>query len=176
MPHPYIKPTITDPYPREFERVSDFNYDSPLVLARMPHVLVRRKLAGVSYIVFQDYTVSFSVDGEPTTLTVPRGMLTDLASVPRLARSFVGKVGPHLEASIVHDYLFIAWQLIDGREPRKVDFRFANAVMFAGLDKVDMRRSRRWAIKAALSFPWVAWSIFRDPNDKLFVDLDRNGA
>ena len=74
-----------------------------------------REQASVSYIVDQDYTVSFDVDDVEKTLTVPRGMLTDLASVPRVARGRVGKVGPHLAASIVHDFLFIAWQLLDGR-------------------------------------------------------------
>ncbi len=104
-------------------------------------------------------------------------MLTDLASVPRVARGIVGKVGPHLEASIVHDFLFIAWQLLDGRGARKEDFRFANAVMFAGLDATDLVSLGRNAIKAALNFPYFAWSTYRDrndgPNDNgLFADLD----
>ena len=175
--YPRIRPPIENPYPGPFKRVSGFQYVSRLVLAREPDVLMMRKQAGVSYIVDQDYTVSFKVDGVERSLTVPRGMLTDLASVPRAARGVVGKVGPHLEVSIVHDFLFIAWQLLDGRDARKEDFRFANAVMFAGLDATDMGCLSRNAIKTALRFPIVAWSVYRDRNDGpddngLFADLD----
>ena len=175
--YPRIRPTIDNPYPGEFQQVTDFQYTSRLVLAREPDVLLMRDKAKVSYIVDQDYTVAFKVDSVDKSLTVPRGMLTDLSSVPWGARNIVDRVGPHLEASIVHDYLFIAWQLLEGRGARREDFRFANAVMFAGLDEVDIGWVPRNAIKAALSAPFVAWSVYRDrndgPNDNgLFVDLD----
>ncbi|MDZ7713841.1 MAG: DUF1353 domain-containing protein [Rhodovibrio sp.] len=106
---PFFKPEIDNPYPGNFETVSDFEYKTRLVLVRKPKALVDRRQAKVSYILGEDYTVAFKVDGKLRDLTVPRGMLTDLASVPWGARNTVGRVGPHLEASIVHDYLFIAW-------------------------------------------------------------------
>ena len=37
---------------------------------------------------------------------IPQGLLTDLASVPRGFRGIVGRVGPHLEAAIVHDFMY----------------------------------------------------------------------
>lgn len=175
--YPRIKPTIDDPYPGEFKQVTDFQYLSRLVLAREAEVLLMRRKANVSYILHKDYTVAYKVDGRQKSLTVPRGLLTDLTSVPWGARNIVGKVGPHLEAAIVHDFLYIAWQLFDGREARKADFRFANAVMFAGLEAADVGWVQRHAIKLALTFPLFSWSIYRDrndgPNDNgLFVDLD----
>ena len=36
--------------------------------------------------------------------------MTDLASVPPVFRWYVGRVGRHLEASVVHDWLYVAWQ------------------------------------------------------------------
>ena len=175
--YPRIRPPIPDPYPGEFEEVTDFRYEIRLVLAREPEALLMREEAEVSYIVDQDYRVSFKVDGVDTPLIVPRGMLTDLSSVPSALRSFVGRVGPHLEVSIVHDFLFIAWQLLDGREARREDFRFANAVMSAGLDEADVGWFQRTAIKAAINLPLIAWSLYRERDDDpegngLFVDLD----
>ncbi len=40
----------------------------------------------------------------PLPLRLPAGFRTDLASVPRVASWYVGCVGPHLEASVVHDW------------------------------------------------------------------------
>jgi hypothetical protein len=172
-----FKPEIENPYPGTFETVSDFKYRTRLVLVRLPEALRDRQLAKASYILGADYTVTFAVDGEPRELTVPRGMRSDLASVPWGARNTVGRVGPHLEAAIVHDFLFIAWQLLGADYgPRRSDFRYANAVMFAGLEAADTGWLRQTAIKAALNFPWVAWSVFKERDDEdsaLFVDLDR---
>ena len=46
-------------------------------------------------------------DGASYTLTVkaPRGLYTDLSSVPQELWALVGPIGRHLEASILHDYL-----------------------------------------------------------------------
>jgi len=175
--YPRIRPSIPDPYPGAFDRVTDFHYQSRLELAREPDVLTMRRQAAVSYIVDADYTVSYRVDGDERTLTVPRGMLTDLSSAPWGTRNIVSQVGPHLEASIVHDFLYIAWQLIPGREARMNDFRFANAVLFAGLDRADVSPVSRAAIRLGLSLPGVSWKVYAERNDGpeddgLFVDLD----
>lgn len=45
-------------------------------------------------------------------------LLTDLSSVPWTGWSLVSRVGPHLEASIVRDWLYIAWQR-QRKEPRR---------------------------------------------------------
>ena len=68
--YPRIRPIIDNPYPGEFQQVTDFQYTSRLVLAREPDVLLMRDKAKVSYIVDQDYTVTFKVDGADTSLTV----------------------------------------------------------------------------------------------------------
>lgn len=41
------------------------------------------------------------------TLTVPNGMFTDLASIPQVAQAMISKLGPHIEAAVVHDYLCV---------------------------------------------------------------------
>ena len=62
----------------------------------------------------KDYAVCDKLNGEQwQTTTVPRRTVADLASVPRLFRFIVGRVGPHMEASIINDYLYSAWQVKD---------------------------------------------------------------
>ncbi|MEK9644759.1 MAG: DUF1353 domain-containing protein [Alphaproteobacteria bacterium] len=179
--YPLMRPIVPDPYPGEFESVTDFVHETRPVLAREPDALEDAVRAKVSYIADEDYTVSFKMDGVARSVTVPRGMLTDLASVPRAAWGIVGAVGPHLEASIVHDYLYIAWQLFDGREPRKIDYEFANEVMYAGMDAADVSWSERTAFKDAFSGPGISWGVFKSRDDgldgkSLFVDLSQQAA
>ena len=104
---------LEPPYPDSYkgEPITKFSYDSHLILMRL-----KKRLQHVNsekqYIVAKDYTVSFGLEGKENrySITVPKGMLTDLASVPRMLRFIAGRVGPHLEACVVHDYLYFAWQ------------------------------------------------------------------
>jgi len=103
------------------------------------------------YIVGAPYSVSYKLRGESTArkITVPKGMLTDLASVPRAAWALVAPVGPHLEASIVHDFLYIAWQDL-GMEARNVDRDFADEIMRAGMVEAGVDRSQIVMIYSAV--------------------------
>ena len=70
-----------------------------------------------NYRVTYDYTISGSKEEKHGEVTVPALMCTDLATVPtRLLRfvSGINRVGPHLEAIVVHDFLYVAWQLFHG--------------------------------------------------------------
>ena len=161
---PY-KPDFADPYPpKGWKTVANFRYRTPLVLYRDPisQKIRRRDAFGddADYIVYADYTVSYEVDGNPHMLTVPSGMLTDLATVPTLLRSFVGKVGRHLEASIVHDFLYLAWQYLPDKTAERHDWEFADAVMAAGLVAAQVSRNDRFEIKLALQA--AGWEVYED--------------
>jgi hypothetical protein len=72
-----------------------------------------------------------------------------------------------LEAAIIHDFLFIAWQdvSVDGtpRQPREQDFKFANAMMQAAMTAAGVPRWKRTVIGIAVS-SFVARRVFDDPN------------
>ena len=80
-----------------------FRYASDLTLRRRIESVVTRDGHDALYEVADPFTVRL-FDG--FDLTVPAGFMTDLASVPRCFRWAVGRVGPYLEAAIVHDYLY----------------------------------------------------------------------
>ena len=66
------------------------------------------------------------------SIRAPRGTLTDLSSAPRLLRPFVGRVGPHLEATVVHDYLYVGWQVFN-LTPTDDMRLFSDKVMLAAM-------------------------------------------
>ncbi|MEM8595967.1 MAG: DUF1353 domain-containing protein [Pseudomonadota bacterium] len=153
-PYTAYTPTIANPYPDVWRKVSALEFETPLYLLRAPQALPLPGGREAQYLTAADYVVSFRIDQERVRrrLVVPAGMLTDLASVPRLARWVVGRVGPHLEAAIVHDFLFIAWQEI-GRGPQKRDFEFATAVMDAAMRAGGVGGLMRRAIRLAVASP-----------------------
>lgn len=151
-----------DPFPAgKIDDITDFEYLDELKLVRHAQVHVKkppRSLWQLSANFRARMTVHPKV-GNPYSLTIkaPRGLYTDLASVPQFLWPIVGPVGPHLEASIIHDYLYMAWTDFRARASRR-DRDFADAVFLAGM-KVS-RVSKRNLIHAVVQSP-IGWAVFR---------------
>ncbi len=152
----------TDPFPGvETSRITGFEYLHELDF-RM-HAKAPPETSDSQWQLAADFSVRFELklaDGttNTVTLTAPRGMYTDLASVPKLAWAVIGPIGPHLEASIIHDYLFMAWT--DYRnKARRIDFEFTNDVFEAGLKASKVSRLHRTLILGAVRSE-LAWAVF----------------
>ena len=164
----HYAPPIENPYPdHEWREITDFAYIDPLVLRRNAAGLVfrRDREKDADYILAENYRIRYRLDGEDTDrhITAPQGMLTDLASVPKIGRGIVGKVGPHLEASIVHDFLYIAWQDVEGRGAQKKDRRFADKLMLAAMAKAKVNVFKRGVIYCAVS-SFIGWWVYKEKN------------
>ncbi len=57
-------------------------------------------------IVGKDYRVSFRLNGVERDIIVPIGLATDFASVPRVFRFLVSRIGRYTEAALLHDFLY----------------------------------------------------------------------
>ena len=161
-------PAFGSPYPDgDWSEITAFTYETPLHLYRAIEAVQIREGEDANCIVSQPYTVSFILDDERHEITVPRGMLTDLSSVPRLARWIVGRVGPHLEASIVQDFLYIAWQDVEPKTPIERDRKFADQLMLAAMREANVGKA--WLIHRAIRT--FGWSAYKSPDPHRYVDL-----
>lgn len=143
----YNEVSPENPYPdRAWSRITNFEYETPLYLWRSMAAVQRRKGEDADYLVARPYVVTYELDGDVQKMTVPEGLVTDLSSVPAIARPIISRVGPHLEASIVHDYLYIAWQDIDGRGAREEDRHFADVLFRAAMATAKVGAFRRLLI------------------------------
>ena len=133
--------------------VLGFAYTDDLYLTRgIEAVQVRGEEEDADYIVARRYCSEVKLrlpNGSESTfpIEVPCGLLTDLSSVPWWGRWLMGKVGPHLEASIVHDWLYVAWQdevawQGEKRPPRWMR-RFADDVFLAAMKEAGVDRFKR---------------------------------
>ncbi len=169
---PYI-PEFDNPYPESAgAEITDFDYATPLHLCRCPEAVRVREGEDADYIVSKPYTVGFKLAGNDREITVPQGMVTDLASVPWFARIFIGRVGRHLEASIVHDFLYIAWQDVAGRGARDEDRKFADRLMQVAMKKAKVGAINRCLIYAAVRI--FGGGPYRRRDPKRYV-RDRSG-
>ena len=75
-------------------------------------------------------------------ITVPAGFITDFASIPKVFRSFVSKAGPHVRASVVHDFLYSKTDV--GR--KAADGIFLEAMRISGVGKAK-RFVMYWAVR-----------------------------
>ena len=141
-------------YPEKATEIVNFNYLDDLVLTRRINAVKTRKGSDAKYIVIKDYRVRLDLKEIPEGkefchyVLVPENMTTDLASVPFCFRWIVSRVGPHLEACIVHDWLYMAWQTenLDSTVLRKkrVQYRkFSDDVLNAGMKKANVDPFRR---------------------------------
>ncbi len=153
----YFVPEFLDPYPLDYtgEAVVDLEFHDPLLVRReIEAVKLRNGKGNADFILQEAYRISYRIASQPENqryiIEVPRGMLTDLASVPWFARQIISQVGLHLEASIVHDFLYVAWQDVAGRAARPLDRLFADKVLLAGMIDARVSWLRRWIIYAAV--------------------------
>lgn len=154
-------PVFDNPYPNSaWGNISSFEYLSDLVLVRFADPAKLQPFPREAhYLVAKPYSVSFKLDGVEQTITVPAGMITDLVRVPGWARSVVGRVGPHLEACIVHDFLYVAWQdmaefgtdgdLADNEQSRQMQL-FSDELLRAGIAGLNMPGWRKATIYRAV--------------------------
>ena len=170
----YYKPILTsDIYPdTPWNDINDFKFLSPLILRREPKALSGRKGGDADYILAAEYKVSYRLDGEPEprTITVTSGMLTDLASVPWFGRWYVGRVGRHLEACIVHDFLYCAWENIPKYRRRPRDKVFADCMLMAGMEAAKVRWDRRQVVFQMVW--WFGGPAFRARRRNRYVVLN----
>ena len=158
-----------NPYPRDRAELSEFRYESALSLIRPKGSVEIRNGEDADYVLQHDFMVSVQIDGQRRALVVPRGLITDLTSVPRPLRIFVGRVGPWLEAAILHDYLYIAWQDVPGRGARRADRAFADRTMLLAMTAARVGWLARMSIYLFLRA--FGAGVFRRPNEKRYVDL-----
>lgn len=89
--------------------------------------------------------------------TVPRRFITDLASIPKLARGLIDVNDKHRRAAVLHDFLYCA-QIVSRAE---ADRLFLEAMEVLGVE--PWKRRVMWA--AVRSGGWIYWNRRAKAND-----------
>lgn len=121
-------------------------------MERFPVHLDMRKLEGFNWQLRQDFVFISPTWGG---LVVPRGFITDLASVPWFARWYVSRDGDHLKAAVIHDYAYAMDSLlapIEAGQWSRIDRRAADRLFLEAMEVRGVRPAKRRVIYAAVRF------------------------
>lgn len=147
---------VVDPYPPAGTGVAEATMTSSLVLFRPKEGVIandgsRPRFGEDLYLTGADLTLTWVDNGSQShEIRVPPGFVTDLTSVPPIFRLLVSRAGPWLEAAIVHDYLYVAWQSLTDNAPTSADRRFADILMLQAMKAAKVSLWRRFAIFVAV--------------------------
>ena len=129
-------------YPAPYKSVEKFEYLGDLHLTRAMKSVQTRRGSDADYIVGDHYRGRVKVRGVDDEtywhgICVPKGYMTDLVSVPRWGRLFVGRTGPYLEACMFHDWLYEAWVAL-GVQPQWSMKEFADDVVKVAMEEAKV--------------------------------------
>lgn len=92
-------------------------------------------------------------DGQ--TVLVEAGLLTDLASIPKVVQGLLSPAGPYMPAALVHDQLYARHRAGDDSLSRAQ----ADDILLAGMEELGVSWLTRWTIYLAVKAGgWMAWS------------------
>ncbi len=102
------------------------------------------------------YTFEVSTDLGWMLYVIPTAFSTDFASVPRLFRGIVSKIGRHAEAAVVHDWMYVARKLTAHQPGWRFERRYADDVFNAAMEEAGVgwlkRRSMWLAVRVGGGF------------------------
>ena len=99
--------------------------------------------------------LSYESDRLKTTVVVPPGFKTDLASIPQVLWNVLPPVGQYDRAAVIHDYLY--------KFPGTVSRVDADAVLNEAMDVLGVGRVKRWIIYAGVRVGgWKPWGAYRE--------------
>lgn len=84
-----------------------------------------------------------------SSVLVPKGFVTDLASIPRLFWSLVPRDGPYIYSAIIHDYLY--WSQQEARDRADLTFKFSMQDFQVGTTTIEA------VYRAVRSFGGRSW-------------------
>ncbi len=88
-------------------------------------------------------------EGSDDKIVVPKGFVTDFASVPRLFWAFIPPDGSYTAAAVVHDYLYHTQE----RSRKESDLIFLEAMEVLGV----VWWKRKVMYRSVRMFGWIPW-------------------
>ena len=165
------KPTVC-PFPPQAigkqEVISDVSFPDPMLLKQYDR---EPEPDSGHWQLLADYRMIMRLPGDDNlwTITAPRGMMTDQASIPQRFWDWEGLApfGPHSGPSLIHDYLFMCWNVwftftddvkAQTEEQMRQRFDFANRVFWTGLVVKGVEVRKRMYHSVDL----FGWEVFKE--------------
>lgn len=135
---------------------------------------------GHKWLLLEDFAY-FDADFPPNGafIEMPKGFITDFASVPRILWNLLPPTGKYGKAAVVHDFLYVTGRVGEIRVTRSyADGVFRDAMEDLGVGKV--RRTLMWlAVRVGGGRAWDSYraadphGLFRDANEQTHASSEQ---
>lgn len=105
---------------------------------------------------------------------VPAGMLTDLASIPRLVWNILPPTGKYGAAAIVHDRLCNTLQITQAGKPVDITRARADAILGEAMEVLQVPWIKRVTISSAVALHRVVGRVNKPQISELQLKLERD--
>ena len=100
---------------------------------------------------FEKFSYDVGYLGSGDTITVPKGFITDFASIPKGVRWIIGgPLGRYGKAAVIHDYLFATQQ----RSLKETNQIFLEGMKVLGVSWI--KRTTMYSM--VVTFSWISWN------------------
>lgn len=103
----------------------------------------------MAFALAEDFSKEITFNGELITVVVPKGMRTDLASIPRPLWNLIAPFGRYEEAAVLHDFLYQHGGLLFGL-PKKLNRKEADALFKQVMLADDVNKRKAWLMWASV--------------------------
>jgi len=118
------------------------SFTKPLDLRTLP--------SGKKWKVIHGFEYHIGSKDSKKIIEIPDGLITDLASVPRLFWSIFPPFGKYSQAAVLHDFLYRE-QFYTRKESDKIFLEAMKVLGVSSIKRKTMYRAVRW-------FGWKAWN------------------
>jgi len=113
--------------------------------------LIVKHIDGLQWEVIRPFSYHLGSKYGKEIINVPKGFITDFASIPKFAWSIIGApTGKYGKAAVIHDYLYHTLQY----SRKKSDDIFYEAMGISGVPDAK----RRIMYLAVRMFAWIIWN------------------
>lgn len=117
------------------------SFKTPLIVEVMP--------SGKRFKLFHQFTYLWRQKGWSVKIVVPVGFVTDFASIPRLFRLLIPKLGRYNKAAVLHDHAYQTQTM----SRKQADNLFRDAMIDLGVAKWKYTLMY-WGVRLG---SWIAW-------------------
>lgn len=91
---------------------------------------------------FKSFTFRLGKDA----ITVPRGFVTDFASVPKAFWSIIPPYGKHTKAAVLHDYLYQYHGFVSGGQIISYTRKESDQIFLRAMETLGVNQIKRWVM------------------------------
>ncbi len=96
-------------------------------------------------------------------LRIPKGFITDFASIPKLARWLIAKTEDHIKGAVLHDYLYSLRGRISfigiGKRTENISRKQSDKLFLVGMKVCKASLWKRFLMHSAVRlFGWYRWN------------------